>query len=736
MAAADLAALTRAFAAGRFAEVAKTCAAALETEPRNRDLLHLRGLALFRLGDRKQALAMLEQAATLLPADAAIIGNLGRVLAADGAFSHAADCFGRALALAPRSILDQEDLGTALCCLERYDEGAAAYEGALALEPGRVSALLKLARARLQQGRFEEGLALVERAERAEPRLGPRAAGLRGFAFLRQGRYVEAERDYGVAIAGGEASSETRMGRARARARLGNLAGAAEDLQAAAREPAAAFDAELELATIAGRRGDEADAARHFAAALALRPRSFRARWQQAMGFPLLWSSVDEMAEARALWNRQLAEIEAELDLARPEAVLDAALAIQSVANFHLHYQGADDRPEQERYGRILARVAAARHPRHAEPPRRREGPPRVGFLSAHLRRHSIWKTHAAWITGTRGDFRKHVYQASRDFDPGFTDRVRDAADKFLQTSDMERLIAAIAADELDLLIYLDHGMATELQLPAALPLAPAQANGLGHPVTSGLPSFTHALTSALAEPPGGERYYTERLARLAGSASAYEWRRIAELLDALPAPEPAPAGKVRYLCAQNLIKYLPQHDRIFAAIAAELPDAEFHFLGGSAPEIAAFRRRLGAAFAARKLDPGRSVFCHGPLDPSAYMALNQACDVFLDSIGWSGNNTTHEAIAAGLPVLTLPGPQMRGRHALALLTMMELTETVARDEADFVALAVRAGREREWRRYLAAQTAARRHAIYDDPAPLRDLERFIERTIAETRGG
>lgn len=728
-----LAALKSAFAAGRFAEVAQGCAAALRATPKDPDLLHLLGLARFRMGDRAAGLASLERAAAVAPKDASLAGNLGRLRAAGGEFAAAADCFRRALALAPRSVIDQEDLGTALCCLERFEEGAAAYEAALKLEPARVPALLKLARARLQQGRHEEGLALADRAERAEPRAAARAASLRGFAALRQGRYAEAERHYGAAIAGGEAGGETRIGRARARQRQGDLAGAAEDLEIAARDPTLAFDAALELAVISGKLGDEPRAARHFGAALALRPKSFRARWQQAMSFPLLWSSEAEMAERRAGWTRTLGEIEADLDLGHPEAVLDAALAIQSVANFHLHYQGQDDRPEQERYGRILARVAAARYPAHAERPRRRKGRrPRVGFLSAHLWRHSIWKTHAAWITRSRGDFAKHVYHASREFEPGFTDRVRDVADRYVQTNEMDRLIAEIAADELDVLVYLDHGMATELQLPAALPLAAIQANGLGHPVTSGLPSFTHALTSALAEPADGERFYTERLVRLAGSASCYEWKRLEDLLAALPAAEPRSDDRVRYLCAQNLIKYLPRHDAVFAAIAAELPAAEFHFLGGSAVEIARFRARLGEAFAKHGLALDRFARFHGVLAPADYMALNRASDIFLDSILWSGNNTTHEAIAAGLPVLTLPGPQMRGRHALALLTKMGMAETVARDLEEFTALAIRAGRDRGWRRHLAAETAARRAEIYDDDAPIRDLERFIEQALAE----
>ncbi len=730
-----LAPVRAAFAQGRFAAAVTACDAALRTEPANLDLLHIKGLALFRLGRRAEAGATLEQAARLAPNDPAIAGNFGRVLAADGRFAEAATQFRRALARAPRSVADREDLGTALCCLERYEEGAAEYEAALALDPARSATLLKLARARLQQGHFETALDLAARAERADARLAPRAAGLRGYAALRLGRHEEAAAEYSRALAGGETGSELRLGRGRARRRLGDRAGATEDFAAAAADPAGAYDAALEQAAMADGAGDEASAQREIRRALGLRPGGIRARWIEAMMFPTLWRSEEEIATARDAWNRKLAAIEADLRLDSREAVLEAALAVQSATNFRLHYQGADDRPEQERYGRILARIAAARYPEHAEPRRRARGRrPRVGFLSAHLRQHSIWKTHGAWIADSRGDFAKHVYYAGHRMDAGFTDALAARADRFVPSNSVERLIAEIAADALDLLIYLDHGMSIELQLAAALPLAPIQANGLGHPVTSGLPAMTHALSSALMEPADGERFYSERLVRLAGTASCYDGARLAGLIAAAPAPARS-GDRIRYLCAQNLIKYLPRHDRVFAEIAAELPAAEFHFLGRDAREIAAFRTRLAEAFGRKGLETERLCVFHGPLLPPDYIALNRACDIFLDAILWSGNNTTHEAVAAGLPVLTLPGPQMRGRHSLAVLTQMGMSETIARDVEDYIAMAVRAGRDAEWRRHLAAETERRRARLFDDPAPIRDLERFIESALEAAEG-
>ncbi len=87
------------------------------------------------------------------------------------------------------------------------------------------------------------------------------------------------------------------------------------------------------------------------------------------------------------------------------------------------------------------------------------------------------------------------------------------------------------------------------------------------------------------------------------------------------------------------------------------------------------------------------------------------------------------------MPVLTLPGPQMRGRHSLALLTQMGMSETIASDLEDYIAMAVRAGRDAAWRRHLVAETEARRTRLFDDPSPIRDLERFIEGALEAAEG-
>ena len=56
-----------------------------------------------------------------------------------------------------------------------------------------------------------------------------------------------------------------------------------------------------------------------------------------------------------------------------------------------------------------------------------------------------------------------------------------------------------------------------------------------------------------------------------------------------------------------------------------------------------------------------------------------------LDSIGWSGGNTTLEAMAQDLPVVTFEGDLMRGRVSAGMLRMMGMPETVAATIDDYV---------------------------------------------------
>jgi predicted O-linked N-acetylglucosamine transferase (SPINDLY family) len=349
-----------------------------------------------------------------------------------------------------------------------------------------------------------------------------------------------------------------------------------------------------------------------------------------------------------------------------------------------------------------------------------------VGFASAYLHMHSVSKTHGGWIAGLdRSRFAVFGYQFSPARD-AVSDRLAACCDRFTRgMADVATWRARILADAPHALIYLDIGMEQTAVRLAALRLAPVQCTTWGHPDTSGLPTMDYYLSSEAMEPLDGDAHYTERLVRLPNLGIHYT-----PPLDQGGVTSRATLGlrddAVAYLCCQSLSKYLPRDDAVWPRIAAAVPAAQFLFLsapGGNGD--AAFRARLQRAFAGAGLDWQRHCVLAPPVPHTEFPALLRATDVFLDSIGWSGCNSTLEAVACDLPVVTTPTALMRGRHSAAILACMGLAHRVAADTDGYVDAAVRLADPAE-RAGFVAELRAARSRVFADPAPLRALEAFI----------
>ena len=123
-----------------------------------------------------------------------------------------------------------------------------------------------------------------------------------------------------------------------------------------------------------------------------------------------------------------------------------------------------------------------------------------------------------------------------------------------------------------------------------------------------------------------------------------------------------------------------------------------------------------------------------GRLSQSKFVAAIGQCDVFLDSIGWSGCNSALESLPNDLPLVTTPGQFMRGRHSAAILQMMGLGDTVAADVADYVTMAVRLAQYPEQRQALRRRIAENKHKVYRDRSCVTALEDLMENAVRGQR--
>lgn len=651
------------------------------------------GLQYHRAGRLTQAEEMYRKVLEAEPDNADALHLFGVLAHQAGRAEVALEAIGLALHLDPDRADFHNNFGEACRAMGLHEDAASHYRKALELKPDYADARNNL-----------------------------------GLALQAAGRLAEAADEYEQALA-------LDPGLAEAHNNLGNIAQAHRRPDQAAAHYRKALtlrprfpEAHINLGNILKEQGERSAAERAFETALTLRPDSAPARFGLCMAqLPVIHRDEAEIDERRSAYERRLAELSEFCAAGDPRPLADAVGANQP---FFLPYQGRRDRELQAAYGAMVAGVMARRFPQPPSLPVPAPGERiRVGFVSGWFSDHSVWKIPLrGWVAGLdRARFQVSCYH-TRPHRDAVTAEAERLADRFVHGSaPLEVWRATILGDAPHVLVLPEIGMDPVTAQLAAQRLARVQCASWGHPVTSGLPTIDYFLSSALMEPPGAEAHYTERLIRLPNLSFDYE------------PPQPVPAAgrdelgldadAVVYWCCQSLFKYLPGCDAVFPRIAAAVgPACRFLFVGHQSGGVVdtLFRARLDAVFESAGLKAADHCTILPRLETARFRAVAGACDVFLDSIGWSGINSTLESLMFDLPVVTLEGEFMRGRHSAALLRRIGVPETIAASVDDYVALAAELGRDRARRADLRRRMAAGTARAYRDADSVRGLEAFL----------
>lgn len=469
-------------------------------------------------------------------------------------------------------------------------------------------------------------------------------------------------------------------------------------------------------------------------------PDNFFMKLQEALLLPLLYDTEEEVERYRRRYEEGLCRLSRELSLETNDARKHTLAGTGRYVNVLLGYQGRNDRDAQVRYGELLHRIMAANFPQWTGtlqmPAIPRDGTIRVGYVSSRFfRGASVMKTHLGWLREhDRRQFSIHAYYVGGAEADAVTEEVRRISKNFKSFPNFsEQACQSILDDQLHILIYLDIGLSGVTAQLASLRLAAVQCATWEAAITTGLPTIDYYISSALAEPEDAEDHYSEKLVRLPGIGVCYRKPVIPTfLLTRTRADFGLRDEAVVYSCCQDIVKYLPDHDHVCAQIAARVPNAQFIFLVSNEIVRGDFRKRLGRAFSAVGLRAEDYCVLLPKCPYFSWLNLNVLSDVFLDTFGWSGGVTTFEAVACGTPVVTLPGRYMRGRQSYAILKQLGVIETIARDKAEYVEIAVRLGTNRVWRESLVQRMVGGYPRLYSDTRCVRALEDFFRRTVAE----
>jgi predicted O-linked N-acetylglucosamine transferase (SPINDLY family) len=463
--------------------------------------------------------------------------------------------------------------------------------------------------------------------------------------------------------------------------------------------------------------------------ASSLFPSDFRFKLLKNLLVPTIYENQHEISLYRQRFTKGLQDLDREIFLETSEAQKNALAGIGSFTTFYLSYQAQNDIDLQRQFGKLVHKIMAANFPQWVAPllkfPLKGNKKIRIGYVSAYL--HSYSGT--LWLTGwlrhhDKQSFEIYCYYTGNTPDP-ITKQFQDYSDTFYHIPhNLEAVCEQIIADQLHILVFPEIGMDPPTMQMAGLRLASVQCTAWGHPVTSGLPTIDYFLSSELMEPENAQEHYSETLIRLPHIGVSY------------PKPYIPPIIKTRsdfqlrddaviYLCCQAPFKYLPQYDFLLAEIAHRVPLSQFVFLRGGL-----LQQRLKRAFAEVGLKSEDYCLFLSIPERLDYLMINLLSDIYLDTLSWSGGNTTLEAIACNLPVVTCPGEFMRGRHSYSFLRMLGVTDTIAQTEAEYIEIAVRLGLETAWRQEIAERMHERHDRLYDDKTCVAGLEAFYKQVV------
>jgi predicted O-linked N-acetylglucosamine transferase (SPINDLY family) len=722
------------YGAGRLGDAANVCQQVLAAFKDHFDAMHLLGLVAHRAGHHGQAVEFLSRSVALQPAIAGARVNLGWALRASGRPQRALEEAQAAAKLDANFAEAQMLAGTVLHEAGRLDLAVGHWERWAALRPESGEAFAALAVAYERLGRIEEAVHAGARAVKLQPN-SPVAHVNYGATLAKLGRLSEALDEHrratelapGLAVAWANRSFDAlqlgQLEEAITAARRGidlnpaevmahqNLAAALQDLGQLDEASASYGEATRLLEARAAQADQQAPAV-----AAADRRLATQLRAASLTLLPPVYQSAEEIDRWRERlvagvndWKASGRRIDVQHD---PAPTL-----------FALAYHGRDDVDVNRAYASLVTpppdRPLSERHD---------GGKIRVGFISRFFHAHTIGRLNIGLVEQfDRAEFEVVVFSVGDTAD-AISQRFREAADRFhvLPPSALQVARDAIAAENLDVLFYADIGMDPVTYSLAHSRLARVQCATWGHPVTSGIATVDYFISSTSLEPAeGAESCYTEKLVKLSSLAVYYERPKLAspKTRAELGLPEDA----TLYGCLQMLWKFHPDFDAVIGGVLRRDPKGQLLIIEGLSRT---WDERLKERFRRTIPDVADRVRFLPRRGYDDFLALTAACDVMLDPIHFGGGNTTYEALAFGVPVVTLPSRFLRGRISTALYDQMGVADCVAKSAEHYVELAASLGADADRRNAVRQILLERAGAILENPTGVRELEQFFRGAV------
>jgi protein O-GlcNAc transferase len=643
---------------GRLAEAAQIYADILRAEPHHFEALHALGIVRYQAGQLQEAERLIAQATVVNPQAAEAQYNRGSLLLKLNRLEEALSCFGQALAVRPDYVEALGNRGNTLRRLGRFGAACADFEAVVTLRPRLAEAWNNLGAVLMMLDRYEDALESFGKALAIRPDY-PEARRSLGSVLFKLKNYDAALGAADIALGFNQNNGDAWEQRADA---LNELKRHEEALASYARVLELRPDAVDALYNrgnlLMGMRRFE-EAARDYASVLRLNP-----DYHYALGnVAFCRLGICDWSDFEATTGSVTAGLAAGKPVSPPFQALaagaDAPCAFTAATLWTKHGYSASSGP--------LWRGEIYRHERI-----------RIAYLSANFHDHAV----ARLITGVfehhdRTRFETIGVSFGPDDQGALRARVKNAFEHFVDVrTELPAQIATVLREhEVD--IAIDLMGYTEASRPAILSFRPAplQVNYLGYPGTMGGDYINYIIADPTVIPREERPCFSEQVVYLPYCYLPSDNRRAIA-----PVPSRAQAGLPEtgfvFCCFNNNFKFTPQIFDVWLRLLRACKGSVLWLSQANETAIANLRQCAEE----NNVAPEQLVFAPFVRRDEDHLARLALADLFLDTVPYNAHATASDALWAGVPVLTLAGPNFPGRVGTSLAHAIGMPEMIASD--------------------------------------------------------
>tara|TARA_X000000950_G_scaffold59629_1_gene72418 strand:+ start:255 stop:2363 length:2109 start_codon:yes stop_codon:yes gene_type:complete len=654
--------------------------------------------------------------------------NLGILLNQLGEYQKAISAYKKAIQIEPNNVAAYNNLGFVFYQLGEYQKAISSYENAIQIKPNYADVYYNLGNTLKKLGEHQKAITSYEKAIQINPNYADVYYNL-GNTLKELGERQKAQNCYKKVI-------QINPNHYKAYNNLGSLFNELEEHEKAKNcyEKAIQINpnyvnAHNNLGNIFKKLGEHKKAKDCYEKSIKIEPGNLTSHWLSMNIFPVIYKNIEEIDQYKKNFVKSIKKVNLLLETQSKYSKKQLVNAINSSTNFYLHYQGGDVLKLQQNYADLIEQITQNIYQEfHKEITKNISSKNiKIGFVSSFFKNHTVCKLFKNWaLKLDKKYFTRFVYYVGNKFDHT-TNQIKQNVDYFFNHTDVDRLINQISKDNLDVLIYLDIGMKPIIQILSSLRLAPIQCNTWGHPVTSGFKNIDFYLSGELMEDQNSQRYYSEKLILLPNLGINYDFPNLANIKKPNILNK---SNKTIFFNLQSLFKLLPQDDHIYLDILKKNSNCFFWFINKKNSVTSIFKDRISKLFKKEGYDFERYSYFHPKCSQEEFLGLVEESDVILDSLNWSGGNTSLEAISLNKPIITYPTAFMRGRHTYGILKILDIQETIAISKKNYVEIAVKLASDNKFRKSIIDKIKKNKNKLFNDVEPLNSLEEVIRKKL------